>query len=159
MNKKINQPVLEALIAMRDDPSIKAVCNSQLWAKMVNAIKTAEEDKNLAVAIIELTEAARQLSATAKLLRKKYLYTTGKASAKKPVTIRGVTYSCSVEAAAALGVTPGYIRTAARRGTLENVGIPYNQSAPNSIPVTVDGVTYASKAEAARALNLPYHKL
>jgi len=34
--------MLEALKAMRDDPTIQAVCASPLWAQMVNAIEKAE---------------------------------------------------------------------------------------------------------------------
>ena len=34
--------LLEALIALRDDPVISGVCKSPLWAKMVNAIEKAE---------------------------------------------------------------------------------------------------------------------
>ena len=38
----IADALLEAVKAMRDDPTIKAVCASPLWAQMVNAIEKAE---------------------------------------------------------------------------------------------------------------------
>jgi 4'-phosphopantetheinyl transferase EntD len=34
--------MLDALRAMRDDPTVKAVCRSPLWAQMVDAIAKAE---------------------------------------------------------------------------------------------------------------------
>jgi len=41
----VRDALVEALEAMRDDPTIKAICNSQLWAKMVNALAQFKGEK------------------------------------------------------------------------------------------------------------------
>lgn len=79
-----------------------------------------------------------------------------KASAAKPVTIRGVTYGSIHKAAKALGVDRAQIRGHMQRGTLDRVGLNRMSRAGVTlmVPVNVGGVLHASRVHAARALRV-----
>ena len=79
-----------------------------------------------------------------------------KASAAKPVTIRGVTYGSLHKAAKALGVDRAQIRGHMQKGTLDRVGLNRlpAQGVTLMVPVNVGGVLHASRVHAARALGV-----
>ena len=80
-----------------------------------------------------------------------------KASAAKPVTIRGVTYDSLHKAARALGVDRAQIRTHMQKGTLDRVGKsprPALHGVTLMVPVNVGGVLYPSRVKAAKALRV-----
>lgn len=71
----------------------------------------------------------------------------------KNITIRGVTYADTAEAAAALGVKRSTVSTAIGKGVLDNVGTGQGRGEP-PMPVHVRGKTYPSAKAAAKALRL-----
>lgn len=80
----------------------------------------------------------------------------------KPVTIRGVAYPSQKAAAEALGVAKATVCAAAKRGTLDKVGLGLSQPGCEPAytrPTTVAGVTYPSRKAAAEALGVTLSQL
>lgn len=80
-----------------------------------------------------------------------------KASAPKPVTIRGITYDSLHKAAAALGVDRAQIRGHMQRGTLDRVGTKRQDlrlGVTLMVPVNVGGTLYPSRVRAATVLGV-----
>lgn len=67
----------------------------------------------------------------------------------RPVTIRGVTYASTNEAAAALGVSYSAVTEAKRRGKLDHVGLG---SSTLSKPVRIGNISFPSRKAASDAL-------
>ena len=78
----------------------------------------------------------------------------------RPVTIRGVVYPSARAAGQVFGVAPNTVRGAARRGTLDNVGLGRSWGGcMQAIPTLYRGTLYASQREAARQNNVPAWKV
>lgn len=80
----------------------------------------------------------------------------------KPVTIRGITYPSQAAAAKVLGVAKATVCAAAKRGTLDKVGLGLSQPGCEPAytrPTTVAGVTYPSRKAAAEPLGVTMGQL